>query len=983
VNASSTRLLSRAAPWLAVLLSAFLLAPGARPAPPAKAAPVPSNRIGIVDGIPILDEEWDRLAKPYYEEVEARAGRPITDEEKRLLKRNVLDELIRERLWLADARRRGMHASEAAVDARMKQSAFFKTDGKLDEAKFEAFKHSTTSNYPEIHAEVERALTLEEYSRWMERRFGPREGDLRKAFEERTSLATIRYFVLGPDAISLEPQATALQIRQYYADHPEEFTTPGEARIEYVRFSTAPEAAGDSAKDAALQAARRSAFDFISGLKAGSPAEAIAKKFGGVHESGWFRLGDPIRGLGRSETLTTAVQDGPLGQWLPEPIRVGPLLVLVHIEDRRAMRRLPLADVELQAKRKTDNALREAELDSLARQEVRDHPQVYAVPRIVASLVLRPMESFPSGKPPSSKDVKKALDRVGRQAGVSDTATAWMDSVRAELPAQIEATRRLESAMKTMRDAAKRLRKGDAAERVAANARGEAARMSAYRGEPPTAPRLIEGLLLDSLYTLRRGTVVGPTVVRDTIFVVRVDSADLRFTPPFEAVRADAREVVLDAKRAALEAEAEQYFLSHRDDYLTPTRWTFEYVFFQRAKPESVAVPQDSIVAYYRAHPLEFTEPGRAQVRHILIAFRASDGPPAREAARKKALTARKRILSGEDFGAVAKAMSDDPTTAGKGGELGDVTRGTVVKEFGDAAFTLPIGQLSDPVETQYGFHIMEVESRKPQRLRPLEECEKEIRGVLATAYADSSAESAAESFDRAASAPGADFDSLASTVGGARRSPPLSAGEPLGDLGKIPAMPRVIGSLPDGGVTPQAIAMDNGYLVAKKEAELLPAPATFAQAKERVVADYQDQRRRAAADSLNLRYTPAVQAGASLDSLFLPFGGLRTSKQFTRPGPIPDLVRDPALARDSTYLAKVFSSRRGAVLPPLKGSMGTLYSEVDSLSILPASEFSKRREALLHEVIDERVEAWTERLRSRAEIQIDRKDIAALLEPG
>jgi parvulin-like peptidyl-prolyl isomerase len=975
-------------PWpcslrVATLLSASLLALGASPAPSPKPLPVPSNRIGIVDGIPILDEEWDRLAKPYYEEVEARAGRPITEEERRLLKRNVLDELIRERLWLADARRRGIRATEEAVDARMKQSAFFKTDGKLDEAKFQAFKQSTTSNYPEIHAEVQRALTLEEYARWMERRFGPREGDLKKAFEERTTLATIRYIVLGPDAISLEPQATTIQIREYYAAHPDEFTTPDEAKIEYVRFSLASDAPTDSAKEAAIQEARRSAFDFLSGLKAGSQAEVIAKKFGGLHETGWFRLGDPIRGLGRSEAVTAAVQEGPVGQWLPEPIRVGPLLVLVYIQDRRAPRRLPLSDVELQVKRKADSAVRDADLDSLARVQVREHPDDYAVPRVVADLVTRPIASFPAGKAPSSKDVKKALDRARKEAGVSDTALAWMDSVRAALPSRIESERRLDAATKKMKDAAKRLKKGDPVGRVAAKEHADAATLTAYRGEPPTAPRLVEGALLDSLYALRPGTVVGPLVVRDTIFVARVDSIDLRFTPPFEAVRADAREAALATKRSALESLAEGYFQEHRDDYLTPRRWVLDYVFFRRARPESVQVPEDSILAYYKAHPLEFTVPGRAQVRHILIAYQASQGPAARRAARKKALAARKRVLAGEDFGAVAKAMSDDPTTASKGGELGEITRGTVVKEFGDAAFTLPIGKVSDPVETQYGFHILLVENRKPARLRPIEECREEIRGVLASAYADSAADSAAESFARAAAAPGANFDSLASTRGGAKRSPPVSAGEPLGDLGKVPGLQKVIGPLPDGGVTPAPIAMDDGYLVARRVREIPPTNASFAEAKERVIADYQAQRRRAIADSLNPRYTAAVQAGASLDSLFLPFGGLRASKPFSRFGPIPDLVRDPAIARDSTYLARVFSSHPGAVLPTLRGGTGTLYSELDSLSVLPASEFSKRREALLHEIVDERVEAWTDRLRSRAEIQIDRKDIAALLSRG
>jgi len=186
--------------------------------------------VAVVDGISISQPEWDRLASPYFQEVEAQAGRPLNEDEKRLLRRNLLEELIRERLWLADARRRGMKVTEASVDARMKQSPFFKSGDKLDEAKFLAFKRSPSSNYPELKSQVEIGLLLEEYTRWMERRFAPREAELRKAFQERTAQATVRYFTMGPDAISLEPDASARETRGYHYTNPQEFQTPVSAR---------------------------------------------------------------------------------------------------------------------------------------------------------------------------------------------------------------------------------------------------------------------------------------------------------------------------------------------------------------------------------------------------------------------------------------------------------------------------------------------------------------------------------------------------------------------------------------------------------------------------------------------------------------------------------------------------------------------------------------------------------------------------------
>ncbi|MGH7681298.1 MAG: peptidylprolyl isomerase, partial [Candidatus Eiseniibacteriota bacterium] len=354
--------------------------PAGASAKPASGA-VPPNEVGIVDGIPITQAEWDRLAKPYFEEVQVRAGRALTDEETRLLNHNVLDELIRERLWLADAQRRAMKPPDADVDSRMKQSPFFKNNGVVDEAKFQAFKASPTSNYPELRAQVERTLVLEDYSRWMERRFGPREAELKKTFEERTSQASLRFAVVGPDLVSLEPQATASQVRAYYDAHPDEFMGQEEARIECIRIPATPSggaAAADSAKDAAAKAALKGAAELLAELRSGSiSAEAAAKPHGGIFDPGWTRIGDPVRGLGRSDALNAAIRSAEPGEWVREPLHLGPNYVLVHLMERRPSQRLPYHEVTAAAKRKADAALRDAEIDSLARIDVREHPANY------------------------------------------------------------------------------------------------------------------------------------------------------------------------------------------------------------------------------------------------------------------------------------------------------------------------------------------------------------------------------------------------------------------------------------------------------------------------------------------------------------------------------------------------------------------------------------------------------------------------------
>src|SRR5690606_7266707 len=90
-----------------------------------------------------------------------------------------------------------------------------------------------------------------------------------------------------------------------------------------------------------------------------------------------------------------------------------------------------------------------------------------------------------------------------------------------------------------------------------------------------------------------------------------------------------------------------------------------------------------------------------------------------------------KQLDDGADFEALAKEHSVDITSAKKGGDLGYFTRGQMVPPFEEAAFSLPIGQVSDVVETQFGFHLVKVDDHKEARTVPLEEVREQIVSAL------------------------------------------------------------------------------------------------------------------------------------------------------------------------------------------------------------------------------------------------------------
>ena len=119
----------------------------------------------------------------------------------------------------------------------------------------------------------------------------------------------------------------------------------------------------------------------------------------------------------------------------------------------------------------------------------------------------------------------------------------------------------------------------------------------------------------------------------------------------------------------------------------------------------------------------------RVKARHILIRFQGSRVPLKPDQkdltdaeALAKAQDLRKRILAGEDFGAVAKAESDDAGSGANGGDLGQFSRGQMIPQFEEVAFKLPVGEISEPVKTAFGYHLIRVDehsTRSFEELRP------------------------------------------------------------------------------------------------------------------------------------------------------------------------------------------------------------------------------------------------------------------------
>jgi peptidyl-prolyl cis-trans isomerase D len=195
---------------------------------------------------------------------------------------------------------------------------------------------------------------------------------------------------------------------------------------------------------------------------------------------------------------------------------------------------------------------------------------------------------------------------------------------------------------------------------------------------------------------------------------------ELRFAPA---------DVMAEVKLA--DDAAQRFYDANPARFERPARVRAQYVVFDEAALlEQVSVSDEAVQQFYAANPDRFGEPEQRRARHILIP--AGSSPDEEAQARDKATAILARLRSEPArFEELAKAESQDTGSAERGGDLGYFGRGAMAKPFEDAAFGLEKGQLSEPVRSEFGFHIIEVTEIRPATVRPLDAVREEIAGEL------------------------------------------------------------------------------------------------------------------------------------------------------------------------------------------------------------------------------------------------------------
>lgn len=197
------------------------------------------------------------------------------------------------------------------------------------------------------------------------------------------------------------------------------------------------------------------------------------------------------------------------------------------------------------------------------------------------------------------------------------------------------------------------------------------------------------------------------------------------------------------------DAAIDEYYKNNQKEFQTPERAKVDYVTFSSdALLAQVVVDEAEVKKYYEEHQAEFSTQEQRQAAHILISVAAQAPDADKHAAKAKAEEILKKVKqSPGSFSALAKQFSQDPGSASNGGDLGMFGRGTMVKPFEESVFKLKVGEISELVQSDFGFHIIRLTAVKPAKLQTLAEVSGLITQRLKTQHASDKFAELAEKF--------------------------------------------------------------------------------------------------------------------------------------------------------------------------------------------------------------------------------------------
>ena len=443
------------------------------------------------------------------------------------------------------------------------------------------------------------------------------------------------------------------------------------------------------------------------------------------------------------------------------------------------------------------------------------------------------------------------------------------------------------------------------------------------------------GLALNALESLAiEGGVVSPIEV-ETEYKRRNDKIKLEYLGFDPTVLAGTVKPTPEQLKA--------YYDKNKNFFTQPETRDVQLIVADQAQiGQAIQISDSQVESYYNSHKDQYRTPERVQARHILI---KTTGKTQAEVPQLKAKAEDllKQIKGGADFAALAQKNSEDPGSAAKGGDLGWIVRGQMVKNFEDSVFSLKPKDVSDVITTEYGFHIIQVMAKEPARLRTLEELKPEIVGNLRNQQV----------FDLMQNVADQAHAELVKAPQNARQIADklklqfvevdkFKQGDTVPTLGVDPQAAAALMTLKKGEIS-QVIQAGNKLVVAEVTDLHAAHPAEFGEAELQVRTQYAQQQGMQLATEKAKKAADLLKTnGGDLKAAAKALGmEAKTTDFFARNGAAEGIGA-------ASYLADGFDKPVGTIIGPINAGSQTVVAKIADRQQADMTKFAQERDALV-----------------------------------
>ncbi len=419
------------------------------------------------------------------------------------------------------------------------------------------------------------------------------------------------------------------------------------------------------------------------------------------------------------------------------------------------------------------------------------------------------------------------------------------------------------------------------------------------------------------------------------------------------------------------EEQIQAFYDEKKEDYKTEPKRVASFLRYSPgAFKGKVTIDKEGVEIYYAENQDEFKEPEKIEARHILFKIPDDADEAAVEEIRKKAMEIYEKAKLGENFAELAKNHSEGPSAA-SGGYLGPFARGAMVKPFEEAAFAMQPGDISEPVQTRFGWHIIKVDQRFEATVTSMEDAYKTIETKLVDIEAKDMAYNAAgQAFDHVIE--GDDLEQVALlTQQTVNHTEPFSAtGFELKEQDKS-QFAREAFDLSLDTISDIKTIGDTYYLI-KVTQVIEPKIQPLDQVRDKIVSDLtaklQEEKAKTTAESIlkEIKETGALKTVAQNHTL-----EVETTRPFVNSGPVGEIGASPDL------LDAAFKLGDKAVHDEVIQSSAGFFVIALNEKLLPEEEkitqgLSQTRDEILMAKQNQVYRTWLDNLKAKSDIEVN-----------